>query len=390
MANNSPGLSTPQAIPKSISKKCPCSFNKPGKPTWIKCSNTDCNVSWHASCAGFKKPKQTVLNEIGDNWVCPKCIIKGLPLERTSNDDIMDRITQEIGNLAGSKDDGKIQDELQKQQEDIINIKKNLLTFQEIFTMKFASLEKLLNTKSEIQTNVMDEKIKSYTQAVTDNIKENISKNEMIHTINEKISSVKTNLENNKETQKETIAKNNRMIHTINEKLSSVKTNLENNKETEKETIARKIRMKNVCLFNIPEGTSNDEESRFKEDISKLKDIFHGKLEKEDIKSIYRKGTYNKESKRPRPTIIKLNSMDKKTEILKIGKFKYEPPDTEDAEHINIYAHPDRTKKEQEIHKNLYEELNTRRENGESDIFIRSGKIVKILPFQGDPQSYWG
>ena len=65
MANNSPGLSTPQAIPKSISKKCPCSFNKPGKPTWIKCSNTDCNVSWHASCAGFKKPKQTVLNEIG-------------------------------------------------------------------------------------------------------------------------------------------------------------------------------------------------------------------------------------------------------------------------------------------------------------------------------------
>ena len=77
-------------------------------------------------------------------------------------------------------------------------------------------------------------------------------------------------------------------------------------------------------------------------------------------------------SERPRPLILTLNNLDTKTEILE-GAYKL----SHTPEWRNIYVAPDRTPKEREEHKMLRDELKRRRQEGEENIVIRKGKIVK-------------
>ena len=44
----------------------------------------------------------------------------------------------------------------------------------------------------------------------------------------------------------------------------------------------------------------------------------------------------------------------------------------------NIFISPDRTQKQQEVHKKLVTELKARKEQGEEDIFIVDERIVKF------------
>ena len=95
----------------------------------------------------------------------------------------------------------------------------------------------------------------------------------------------------------------------------------------------------NVIVFNVPESKSEKNQVQEAEDISFLKKLFHEKiiLKQEDIKAIYRiprKRSSDLES--IRPIIIKLTSLEKRSEFLKLRNltFKRKEEDKRDEDDI--------------------------------------------------------
>jgi hypothetical protein len=109
------------------------------------------------------------------------------------------------------------------------------------------------------------------------------------------------------------------------------------------------------------------------------------KLEKDDVKAMYRIGQKN-DSTKPRPIIIKFSSIDTKIEVLKLRNILYNDLESDHR----IFITPDRTRKEQAKHKELTKILKERRLKGEQNLVIRNGKIVQLQPFRPNPQLYWG
>ena len=239
-------------------------------------------------------------------------------------------------------------------------------------------LENIENQNTTFPKEVKDS-ITNYAQVVSNNIKENIETKKYVSSMNESIKTLETNL-NSKMDEKQT------SLSVINEDLKTVKSNIERNSEREIETKLRAQKINNVCIFNIPELNSNDAEANYKHDVKILKTVFDDKiqLKKEDVKAMYRIG--NEDARKPRPIIMKFSTIDTKFEILKLKDISYNDTKNE----YQIFITPDRTRKEQSEHKELVKTLKERKLNGEDDIGIRNGKIVKIQPFRPDPQNIWG
>ena len=160
---------------------------------------------------------------------------------------------------------------------------------------------------------------------------------------------------------------------------------MESKKDEEKESTLRQQKSNNVIIFNIPESEGEPEEA-IKEDVRKLKNVLKDQIEikPEDIKTIFRKQQSN-ENKRPRALLLKFNNVEKRTEILKLRNLTFK--DSEKS--IQIYINPDRTYNERMQHKKARDELKARRDEGEENLLIRNGKVVKYQPFRFDPQSDW-
>ena len=77
---------------------------------------------------------------------------------------------------------------------------------------------------------------------------------------------------------------------------------------------------------------------------------------------------------KPRLLRVTVRSDETKTSIMKRAH-KLNTGVTDKRE--KIYINHDLTPKEREVEKELRDELRTRRENGEEDLVIRNGKIVK-------------
>ena len=90
---------------------------------------------------------------------------------------------------------------------------------------------------------------------------------------------------------------------------------------------------------------------------------------------------------------MKLNSIQKKVEIIKLRNLQYETKDSAGAEAtIPIYACPDRTKKQQEENRKLVQELKQRREEDKDSKYIidyKLKKVVRFVPFRSKSQFYW-
>ena len=229
-------------------------------------------------------------------------------------------------------------------------------------------IDQLLNTGKQITKKVdpIQKEIQSYAEKVTASQSLGpASQSEMITAMN----------------------KNFEVISNMNTSLKEVKVNIESKIVKENESLEKKRKECNVCIFNLPESKLTNEEENYKQDILKLKSTFNGKIiiEKEDIKSIYRKGI-NKNKPRSRPLIIKFTSIEKRNEVLDLEDLVHEDNNLI----TKIYIHPDKTTKEIEQHRELVKVLNERREKGEENIGIRNGKIVSLVPFRPDPQSLWG
>ena len=134
----------------------------------------------------------------------------------------------------------------------------------------------------------------------------------------------------------------------------------------------RKYRASNIIIHNIPEPSSDEAEDRIKEDLSAVMKVFEAMdiEEQEVVKKCVRLG--KKEQGKNRPTKIILNDKGLRSRILKRAKVLKDVADVE-----RVYVGPDLTKMQRTEQKELRKELLARREKGETDIFIRRGKIVQ-------------
>ena len=206
------------------------------------------------------------------------------------------------------------------------------------------------------------------------------------------------------------------------EDVVALKENLMNlNLESDAEKRLIKLKSMNVCVHNVPESIKTDPTEAANDDIAKLKNILgpHITIKKEDVNQVWRAGEKN--STKTRPVVMKFTNSITRTDVLKLRKLTYsegkvdgkvdgeveretegevgetegEVGETEaeagEADCINIYISPDRTVRQRNIHRKLVDELRRRKGNGETNIFIKNGMIVKFSqPFRSQPQVNWG
>lgn len=327
--------------------------SKPCKEKAIKCDM--CKWWVHAECEKMTTVSYNFFTKHDDYvWLCKKC--RSVFRKRYSGDDP----TQTNFETAESSADYL---EFKNQ---IKTMEDNIHTLQSSISNKFKQLEENLSKSMEKQKDVLSEKVvdmgQSWSNVVSKNIKKTIE--------------------------------NNQVITSINKNLKSVKSNIDSNKDREDESKARKMKENNVCVFNIPEMSGEDDISNYEKDIGKLRKVFKGKvaIKAEDIKTARRVGIKKQDAANPRPFIMVFNNPSKRKEVLALRNLCYKENEGDEEEiGSRVFVHPDRTKKEVEAHKLLVNEMKKRREEGEENLGIRNGKIVKFgNPFRNRPQFNWG
>ena len=137
------------------------------------------------------------------------------------------------------------------------------------------------------------------------------------------------------------------------------------------EFVDRERRKMNLMIYNLPESDKQTNIERRNNDAAVFCNIIREEF-KLNIKvaSTTRLGRFD--ASRNRPLLVTLEDMETKREILGHAK------ELRQSESWgNIYISPDLTPTERERDKKLRTELKQRRDDGERDIIIRNGKIVK-------------
>lgn len=146
-----------------------------------------------------------------------------------------------------------------------------------------------------------------------------------------------------------------------------------------KEEEDKNRRKPNLVMYNIPESNKEDVAERIDEDLAVCCDIIENSLgvgrEEFSIKKVIRLGKPRHDgNNRNRPVLLKLTDEDEKWKIVKKAKnLKHESNPMKKRVGIAL----DLTKKERELETELRQELNTRRLNGESGLYIKNGKLCK-------------
>lgn len=142
------------------------------------------------------------------------------------------------------------------------------------------------------------------------------------------------------------------------------------------ERIEKDKRKNNIIVVNLKESTKKSEEGREREDtksvkmlLGKLVNIKDGDLKEAPVR-LGDKGI------KPRVLKVVLKNENMKREILK----KAPSLNVDVPFEKRIYINQDYTKRQREAHKVLREELKVRIKNGETNLGIRGGKIVKLPP----------
>ena len=147
----------------------------------------------------------------------------------------------------------------------------------------------------------------------------------------------------------------------------------------------RKRKKLNVILYSLPESTNPNESVAYQEDMLKLKDVLFEKdgFNPEHVKRAYRIGI--KSMEKTRPIRIIFTNESTRANVLSMKDLIYK----NDSEIVKLFTNEDRTPMQLEQQKILVQELKMRREEGEEDITIRNGQIVRKQPFRPSPQTVW-
>ena len=163
----------------------------------------------------------------------------------------------------------------------------------------------------------------------------------------------------------------------LNKKLQE-QTNIS---EEEKRKAAKQ---RNLIIYGIPEK-STDSKEQMKEDFNTIRELYENRvpIEAKDITELIRLGS--KENGKTRPIKITLTSPEKRLKLLRNNvnlriyneQFQYCECKREPGRHVHVNVTNDKTQQERETEKALRDELHRRRNDGEENIIIKKGKIVK-------------
>ena len=148
---------------------------------------------------------------------------------------------------------------------------------------------------------------------------------------------------------------------------------LSTDKSEENEIERRKT---NVIVHGVPESDADDADRRTDDDMTVLAAMFH-EVEADDIKvgSVVRLGKKASDPKQNlRPMKVVLDSVENKVNLLRKAKNLREK---EEGGWSKIFIHQDLTPKQREARKPLLAELKQRKANGETDLTIYRGAVVK-------------
>ena len=186
------------------------------------------------------------------------------------------------------------------------------------------------------------------------------------------------------------------LVHTLTERLNAMELNcsVESIDKKIEEAVERKVteyleekdekesRKLNIVITNVPESKMETPTERKKDDLENIRKLVEKIVpETEEVGKVlenpvrlgqYKVGTNVK----PRLLRITVKCEETKANILKRA-YKLNKDVTDKTK--KIYINQDLTSKERETEKKLRDELRVRRGNGEDDLVIRNGKIVKRM-----------
>ena len=148
--------------------------------------------------------------------------------------------------------------------------------------------------------------------------------------------------------------------------------------EALKEEADKARKRTNIMIHNLPESEATDEEERKRYDKEECLKVFRDHLgvvaDQNDIVHVLRMGKRNDAAVKPRLLRVILSSIEKKSNILTNAP-KLKKSGNQSIK--KLYITPDMTPKEMEEDTKIRKELTRRRAEGENDLMIRRGKIVR-------------
>ena len=154
-------------------------------------------------------------------------------------------------------------------------------------------------------------------------------------------------------------------------------------KEEEQRRDAKKT---SLIVYGVKETYIDDKSTQMKEDFKTLCQLYSDRVEinKEDFTNISRVGNHKPQQIRPIKITftnpVKRNKILTNNKGLKIYREEYEEcsrcEDEVSGKHVHVYITTDKTKQEREEENALRAKLKARRDDGETDLIIKKGKIV--------------
>jgi len=148
---------------------------------------------------------------------------------------------------------------------------------------------------------------------------------------------------------------------------------LQQDKAEELEIEKRKT---NVIIHGLAESQDDSSDQRISDDLAVLSAMFHeAGVENAKVENVVRLGRRPSDpTQNPRPMKVVLDSVDSKITLLKKAKNLRE---NQEGGWCRIVIHQDLTPKQREARKPLVAELKQRKAQGEQDLVIFNGKVVK-------------
>ena len=146
-------------------------------------------------------------------------------------------------------------------------------------------------------------------------------------------------------------------------------------KEEELESEQRKL---NVIVHHLLESKLGTLEDRKRDDSDTVQSLISEALHVDiDVENVFRLGAFSRDQQRTRPVRFTVQNMEGKRRVLSASK------NLKNVEgYSNIYFTPDLTRSQRETAFKLREERRRRIAEGEENLVIRRGKIIKQAPKQ--------
>lgn len=134
-------------------------------------------------------------------------------------------------------------------------------------------------------------------------------------------------------------------------------------------------RKKNVIIHGMGESTSVSSAERVDDDMALLAAMFQeANVSGVKVEEVVRLGKKPDNSHNPRPLKVTLDSEEGKVRLLRNAK---NLRDKQEGGWSKVFIHQDLTPRQREARKPLVAELKERKANGEKDLLIYNGKVVK-------------